>query len=227
MDVSSCSVGSSAAYSVAIRSRSLTIEKAPLTVTAYDKSKVFDGAPYSPFTAAISGFVNGENASVVSGAAGFAGSAWGAIYPGTYVITPTVGSLSAANYAFTSFVNGTLTIQAWSLSGFYQPVDMGGVYNLVKGGSTVPLKFEVFAGGVERTDTWTVKSFTTARIGCDGSAPSDEVEVTTTGGTILRYDATGGQFVQNWQTPRQSGNCYRVTMTARDGSTISALFKTK
>ena len=29
-------------------------------------------------------------------------------------------------------------------SGFYQPVDMGGVLNAVKNGSTVPLKFEVF-----------------------------------------------------------------------------------
>jgi hypothetical protein len=47
------------------------------------------------------------------------------------------------------------------------------------------------------------------------------------GGTSLRYDTTARQFVQNWQTPKAGGQCYRVMMTARDGSTISAFFKTK
>ena len=40
----------------------------------------------------------------------------------------------------------TVTVLPWTLKGFYQPVDMNGVYNTVKGGSTVPLKFEIFAG---------------------------------------------------------------------------------
>ncbi len=30
----------------------------------------------------------------------------------------------------------TSTVLAWTLSGFYPPVDMGGTYNVVKGGST-------------------------------------------------------------------------------------------
>ena len=37
------------------------------------------------------------------------------------------------------------------MSGYYQPVDMNGVWNTVKGGSTVPLKFELFAGTTELT----------------------------------------------------------------------------
>ena len=56
---------------------------------------------------------------------------------------------------------------------------------------------------------------------------ADDIELTTTGGTSLRYDTTGGQFVQNWQTPKSAGSCYKVTMTAQDLSTISALFKLK
>jgi hypothetical protein len=45
----------------------------------------------------------------------------------------------------------TYSVQAWTLSGFYQPVDMtpvgsAPVWNTVKNGSTVPLKFEIFAG---------------------------------------------------------------------------------
>jgi hypothetical protein len=32
-----------------------------------------------------------------------------------------------------------------TLSGFYQPVEMDGVVNTIKGGSTVPMKFEVYS----------------------------------------------------------------------------------
>ena len=35
---------------------------------------------------------------------------------------------------------------------------------------------------------------------------------------------TGGQFIYNWKTPTGAG-CYTVTMTAADGSTITAYFK--
>jgi len=91
----------------------------------------------------------------------------------------------------------------------------------------VPLKFEVFAGATELTSTSAVKSFVQTRVVCSSTAPIDEVEVTTTGGTTLRYDLTGGQFIQNWQTPKTPGVCYRVTMTTQDGSTLSALFKLK
>ena len=45
--------------------------------------------------------------------------------------------------------------------------------------------------------------------------------------TSLRYDATAGQFIQNWQTPKLPGQCYRVTMTTDDGSALVAFFKLK
>ena len=100
--------------------------------------------------------------------------------------------------------------------------------NTVKGGSTVPLKFELFAGTTELVDT-TLVSLTVAKIDCSNLAGStlDPIEMTTTGGTVLRYDGTGGQFIQNWQTPKPAGICYKVTMTASDGSSIAAYFKTK
>jgi hypothetical protein len=44
---------------------------------------------------------------------------------------------------------------------------------------------------------------------------------------LLRYDAADRQFIQNWQTPRGAGTCYKVAMTARDGTSIAAFFKTK
>ena len=106
---------------------------------------------------------------------------------------------------------------------------MDGVWNVIKGGQTVPLKFEVFAGTVELTDTAAVKSFKTQQVVCPSGAGQlfEEVEITTTGGTSLRYDATDGQFIQNWQTPKTSGVCYKATMTTQDGSSLVAYFKTK
>ncbi|MFL5859383.1 MAG: PxKF domain-containing protein [Solirubrobacteraceae bacterium] len=53
------------------------------------------------------------------------------------------------------------------------------------------------------------------------------VDMTTTGNTSLRYDATAGQWIQNWKTPSYGGasNCYRATVTFADHSTLSAFFK--
>jgi hypothetical protein len=127
----------------------------------------------------------------------------------------------------TSTTSATYMVNAWTLSGFYQPVDMNGVYNVVKGGSTVPLKFEIFAGPAELTDTAAIKSFTTQKITCTGDAQLDAVEITTTGGTSLRYDPAGGQFIQNWKTPTGAGTCYKATMTTQDGSSLTAFFKLK
>ena len=121
----------------------------------------------------------------------------------------------------------TFQVSGWALGGFYQPVDMNGVYNSVKGGSTVPLKFEAFAGTTELTNSNVVKSFAQTKIACNNTSPTDEIEVVSTGGTSLRYDSTGGQFIQNWKTPTGAGTCYRVTMTTQDDSSLVAFFKLK
>ena len=125
----------------------------------------------------------------------------------------------------------TYTVLAWTLNGFYKPVDMSGlitVWNTVKGGSTVPLKFEVFAGSTELTDISVAKSLSVAPVSCTlGWEDAIEEIITATGGTSLRYDWTGGQFIYNWQTPKKAGSCYRVTLVTQDNSSISALFKLK
>jgi hypothetical protein len=120
------------------------------------------------------------------------------------------------------------TVKAWTLKGYYQPVDMASnVWNTVKGGSTVPLKFNVYAGSTEVKELSAVKSFAASSVSCIAASGEDPVDFTTTGGTSLRYDTTAGQFIQNWQTPKGANMCYRVTMTTQDGSSLVALFKTK
>ena len=142
---------------------------------------------------------------------------------------------SDSNYNAAPNVDQSFTIGGWNLSGFYQPVDMTTanattiVWNTVKGGSTVPLKFNVFAGSTEKTNTSAVKSLTAQAVACITGLDSniDATDLTATGGTSLRYDTTGGQFIFNWQTAKPANNCYKATMTTQDGSYLSAYFKTK
>ena len=88
------------------------VEKIDLTLVALDKYKTYDGSPagFGPVDVYAFGFVHGESLGNTSGDAGFAGSAVGAVNAGSYTITPTVGTLTATNYNFTTFVDGTLTI---------------------------------------------------------------------------------------------------------------------
>jgi hypothetical protein len=127
-----------------------------------------------------------------------------------------------------------IVINKWTVSGFYQPVDMTPagspiVWNTVKGGSTVPLKFNIYVGTTEQTSINAIKEIQVFDVMCSTSVIADvPLEFTTTGGTSLRYDTTAHQFIQNWQTPKAAGKCYMARMTAQDGSTISnAFFKTK
>jgi hypothetical protein len=145
---------------------------------------------------------------------------------GTTVGTHTVTAGAADKAGNSSSESHTYTVLAWTLTGFYQPVDMGGVFNSVKAGATVPLKFEIFAGSTELTEVADVASLKYGAVACDATAPSDDIETTATGGTSLRYDTTAGQFVYNWKSPATKG-CYSLTMKTLDGSLLSAYFKLK
>ena len=102
--------------------------------------------------------------------------------------------LSAANYSF-SGTNGTLTIRAWYATGFYEPVARQlpvrrvgrrraehrttGVWNTAKGGSTVPLKFNLYnaQSGTQLTTTSSIQSFDLVKLtSCSGSATDDAVD---------------------------------------------------
>jgi hypothetical protein len=224
-------------YAVTNPGGTLTITPAPLVITVVDQQKVFDGRP-NAFTVTYSPFVLGQDASVLSGTLGFTIPGLGDATQVT-AVSPNAGysvtarGVTSGNYDIT-FAPGVLRILPWSLAGFYQPVDMSTgaiVYNSAKAGSTVPLKFNVYqayqTNTNERSDAAAIKSFTQQEIACSGAALQDDIELYTTGGTSLRYDSVARQFVQNWQTPRTAGKCYRVVMTTLDGSTMQAFFMLK
>ncbi|WP_328852617.1 PxKF domain-containing protein [Micromonospora globbae] len=138
---------------------------------------------------------------------------------GTHTLTATATDVAGNVGTATQ----TYTVLPWTVKGFHEPVDMGGAVNTVKGGSTVPLKFEVFSGDTELTDPALV-TMAAERVACGDATGTDDVETVTSGATGLRYDPDAGQFVYNWKTPATPGACYTVTATARDGSSVTALF---
>ena len=97
-------------YTITFTPGTLTVGKALLTVTANNLSRVF-GAANPTLTSTITGFVNGDPSSVVSGAATCSTTATSSSPAGGYPITCQQGSLTATNYTF-SFVAGTLTISS-------------------------------------------------------------------------------------------------------------------
>ena len=104
-----CSGAAAANYEISYVDGVLTVDKAVLNVTADNKTKGYGDPVPSPLTYSVSGFVNGEGSSVLSGAPALSTTATPTSNVGTYPITITMGTLAAGNYRFT-FTNGTLTV---------------------------------------------------------------------------------------------------------------------
>ena len=103
---------SSSNYDITFTAGTLTVNKAPLTITADNKSVTYGGAA-PEYTVSYSGFVNSETASVLGGFLNIACTYAQNDNVGTYVITPS--GFSAQNYVIT-YVGGTLTVSLASLT---------------------------------------------------------------------------------------------------------------
>jgi hypothetical protein len=95
-------------YNVVYVNGTLTVGTASLTVTPNNQSIVF-GAAIPALTATITGFVNGDTSTVVTGVPALTTTANSSSPAGSYPINAALGTLAAANYSFT-FGTGTLTI---------------------------------------------------------------------------------------------------------------------
>jgi hypothetical protein len=132
---------SAANYSFAFVNGALVVTPATLTVTADDKTMVF-GATVPALTDTFTGFVNGDTASVVSGAASLSTAATSASAVGDYPIDVAYGTLNAANYIF-AFVDGTLSVLPATLTLTVTADDKTMVY-----GATVPTLTDTITGFV-------------------------------------------------------------------------------
>ncbi|MHB8888047.1 MAG: glycosyl hydrolase 53 family protein [Acidobacteriaceae bacterium] len=114
-DLSSLIPSTTGTYTFTASSSGLTsttinfnVTKATLIVSAQNATRQY-GAANPAFSDTITGFVNGDTQSVVTGSLALSTTATAASIPGNYDITIQAGTLAAANYTF-SFVNGTLTV---------------------------------------------------------------------------------------------------------------------
>jgi MBG domain (YGX type)/Galactose oxidase, central domain/Kelch motif len=220
-------------YALSSGTASLTITKAPLTVTADNKTMILhDVLP--TFTATFSGFKNGETlaTSGVTGTPSLTTTATSASPVGTYPIVAALGTLAANNYSFT-FVNGTLTI-AYSTGAclgdlghtILQPIDHTGT-SIFKQKSTVPAKFRVC--DANNVSIGTPGVITLFQVGTSPGTYSDTInetyDISTTPDTVFRWDPTGQQWIYNTSTKTlKAGNTYYFQITLDDGSTIMYMF---
>ena len=92
----------------------LTVTKAPLTVTANSDVVTYNGTGFSGGSGVTySGFVNGDNSTMLGGALAYGGSSQGARNVGSYAIDPS--GLTSSNYAIT-FQDSTLTVDKANLT---------------------------------------------------------------------------------------------------------------
>lgn len=133
--------------------------------------------------------------------------------PGTTTVECSASDASG-NVALGSF---SVTV-TFDLRGFYEPVSNSET-NVVRRGSTVPLKFSVLsANGSNIADTSAVAGFSVVEV-----TPAGDVEDTD---RRARLNVGENQFTLVWQTPRTTGT-YRVEVQFQDGQSLTAVFETR
>ena len=112
----------------------------------------------------------------------------------------------------------------YNWTGFFQPVDNNGVFNTVKAGSAIPIKFNL--GGNQGLSIFKTGYPLSARIPCNATAPTDLIEETVTAGSSsLTYDTTAQQYVYVWKTDKAwAGTCRVFDLGLNDGTSHTAYF---
>lgn len=120
----------------------------------------------------------------------------------------------------------TYVTPAYPFGGFLAPVDAAPVVNQVKAGSSVPVKFSL--GGDHGLGVVAAGSPTISLHPCDGDAPTDAIEQTTTANQGLTYDAPSGTYTYVWKTAKSwSGQCGTFSLRLDDYTVHTAQFRFK
>lgn len=115
----------------------------------------------------------------------------------------------------------------FAFNGFFAPVDNLPTLNVVKAGSSVPIKFSL--GGDQGLVIIATGYPKAQAIGCDSNAPTDGIEETVTaGGSELTYDAATDTYTYVWKTKKAwAGTCRQFVIEFTDGTNHRANFKFK
>jgi hypothetical protein len=179
-------------YSFSLTNGVLTVAQAALTVTAVNQTRLY-GQTNPVLTVQYSGFVDGDDQSILSGSPAVTTAATTNTGVGSYAITVAGGTLVAPNYAL-SFTNGTLTITpapltvvAYSTNRFYgqtNPIFAGSVTGVLNG-DDLGISLGTTATAASAVGTYAIVPTLT-----DPSSKLGNYAVTTNNGTLTVGNAT-------------------------------------
>ena len=135
---------------------------------------------------------------------------------GTFLWTATATD-AAGNIATTS---GSYKV-IYRFDGFLQPINdtahqVGVSTSVFKGGSTIPVKFQLKKADGTPVLSTTAPVWLTPVKGAVMSMPIDETVYAITADTGLAFRADGSQYIYNWKTPA-GGNYYGIGVRLDDG----------
>ncbi|NVK84739.1 MAG: T9SS type A sorting domain-containing protein, partial [Cytophagia bacterium] len=166
-------------YSFNLTSGTLTVNKATLTVTADDKSRIY-GKANPTFTSTYSGFVNGDDKTVITAEPTASTLADVTTGVGTYDIDLAGGV--ADNYSF-NLTSGTLTIGKATLTATAD--DKNKVYGEVNPSLTV-----TYSGFVNGDDVTAITTEPTASTTADATTGVGTYDISLSGGVSANYSFT-------------------------------------
>jgi hypothetical protein len=142
-------------------------------------------------------------------------------FVGTYTDAWTFTDVTGNYLDASGTVTDTITT-AFRIIGFDSPVDMtiagDRIYNSVKNGQTVPLKFRVFnLDGTEVTSVIGLSAWSRSVTCLTGDIDPTLLPIDSTADNGLRR--TGDRFHFNWAVPKGAGKCYQILVKTPDGST--------
>ncbi len=150
---------------------------------------------------------------------------------GSFVLdTKTVGTRTATAPVATDRVGHTSAAATCSYQvvypfvGFFAPIDNFGVYNKVKAGSSVPVRFSLV--GPQGLDVLKGAPVVT-KVACPSGMKVDALEETASSKTAagLAYDSKTGLYQYTWKTATTlAGTCQKLTLNLADGTSQTALF---
>ncbi|GLC24413.1 hypothetical protein rosag_09260 [Roseisolibacter agri] len=129
------------------------------------------------------------------------------------------------NSASGSFLVVVESVPTFAFTGFFQPVANDGVFNVVKAGSAIPVKFSL--DGNRGLAILKSGSPSATTVSCVSEAAQSAVgETVAASGNSLSYDAATDQYIYVWKSEKGwAGGCRRLDVTLTDGRTKSAFFR--
>ena len=132
---------------------------------------------------------------------------------------------AADNAGNTATATRSYTV-GYAFSGFFSPVDAGGL-NVAQAGQAIPLKFRLTDAGGAPITTLTTATISSVSLNCaSSSAGSDAIEEPAAGASGLQH-LGNGYYQINWKSPKTyAGTCRQLRLDLGEGSTASPVYHT-